>query len=234
MDMARRLLSRPIAYGVVGSLLLSTGIILGSIIIIRLARASIDAQIEMHTSYLIIAVTPDLQMPPATPLPTFTPSPMPTLPPPALPAIRLMIPKIGLNVGIEEISPVEHISFNGEKYLSWDPVPYVASHYSTSGAPGEGRNIVFTGHNNMDGEVFRYLDQLTPGEEVILSTLQSQFHYQVEKKFIIPYLGAEEEGNAMLQVYSEPQTSEMVTLISCWPYATNAHRIVIIAVPITP
>lgn len=232
--MARRILSRPVTSWLLGNLLLSAGIILGSMIIIRLARETIDAQIEAHSSYLIIAVTPDLQMPPATPLPTLTPSPMPTLSPPALPAIRVMIPKISLNVGVEEISPVEHISFNGEKYLSWDPVSYVASHYGTSGSPGEGRNIVFTGHNNMDGEVFKYLDQLTPGDEVVLLTLQDQFHYRVEKKFIIPYLGAEEDGNAVLQAYSEPQTAEMVTLISCWPYATNAHRIVIIAVPITP
>jgi sortase A len=107
------------------------------------------------------------------------------------------------------------------------------AHFGTSGNPGDGRNIVLIGHNNTLGEVFRYLDQLHLGDQVTLYTEERAFEYKVQKKFIIPYLGAEEAGDALLVSYSAPQLSEMITIISCWPYFTNAHRIVIIAVPVS-
>jgi hypothetical protein len=44
-------------------------------------------------------------------------------------------------------------------------------------------------------------------------------------------VGAEKEADLQLQSFAAPQSSEMVTLISCWPYLTNFHRIVIVAVP---
>ena len=49
---------------------------------------------------------------------------------------------------------------------------------------------------------------------------------------IIPYVGAEEQANAQLQALTAPQSSERVTLISCWPYATFTNRIVILAFPV--
>lgn len=113
----------------------------------------------------------------------------------------------------------------------WEPIAFAVGHHNTSGNPGEGRNIVLSGHNNTQGAVFRRLNELRPGNEVVLFTEDNEFHYQVQKKFIIPYLGAKAEGDTKLQSYAAPIPTEIVTLISCWPYATNAHRIVVIAVP---
>jgi sortase A len=136
-----------------------------------------------------------------------------------------------LNASIIEVSPTEEILPNGESRFVWEPVDFAVGHYDTSGNPGGGENIVLTGHNNMAGKVFRYLNDLNPGDEVILFNGASEFHYQVQQKSIISYLGAEIEGDAQLQALAGPQPSERVTLISCWPYATNANRIVVIAVP---
>lgn len=229
--MARRILSKPLIYEILGRILFSAGIVLGCFVGIRFTRETIDGWIVHNSSYLLISSTPMFELPPATPLPTPTPSPTPTALPPPLPAIRLSIPAIDLNISIEEIFPTEKISSSGGRGIIWQPLASVVAHYSTSGYPGEGRNIVLTGHNNTEGEVFRHLEQLSLGDQVILFTEEKAFYYQIEKKLFIPYLGVEAAGDAMLQSYAAPQSTEMVTMISCWPYATNIHRIVIIAVP---
>jgi len=231
VDLARRVLPRSIIYGILGRLLISAGIVLGFFLVIRFTREAVDSRIVQQSSYLLISNTPMFKLPPATPLPTLTPTPIPTVIPPPLPAIRLSIPAIDLNTSIEDIFPIDKSSSSGGRNPVWEPIAFAVGHYNTSGHPGEGRNIVLTGHNNTQGEVFRYLDQLRPGDQVILFTEENEFYYQVQKKFIIPYIGVEEDGDAMLQSYAAPQATEMVTMISCWPYATNLHRIVIIAVP---
>jgi len=131
------------------------------------------------------------------------------------------------------MSPTEKISSNGEYKLVWEPLAFAVGHYDTSGYPGGGKNIILAGHNNTLGDIFRYLDQLNQGDEVTLFTEDREYHYQVKEKIIIPYLGFEAEGDAMLQNLSAPQSSEIVTLLSCWPYLTNANRIAIIAVPLS-
>ncbi len=219
-------------YEIAGKVLSSAGIILACYLGIHLTREMIDDRLEQKSAYLLIASTPGFEFPAATALPTLTPTPLPTAKPPSLPPIRLSIPRIDLNISIQEISPVEEVTANGETKLTWGPIPASAvGRYDSSGKPGEGRNIVLLGHNKTLGEVFRYLDRLKPGDEVILYTEQQEFHYQVQKKYLIPYLGVEEEGDRKLQLFAAPQSQEMITMISCWPYATNANRIVVIAVP---
>ena len=220
-------------YEILGSLLVSLGMALGCFLVLRLARESMEQRVAQDPNYLLIGSTPVFELPAATPIPTRTVTPVPTVPTPTpvpLPAIRLSIPTIDLNLNIEEIVPTAKTS-RGETKAVWDPPAFAVGHYNTSGYPEGGRNIVLIGHNNTQGEVFRYLDRLDPGHEIILFTERGEFHYQVQKKFMIPYLGVEKEGDAKLQSYAAPQDKEMVTLISCWPYATNSHRIVIVAVP---
>jgi len=225
-------------YDFAGRLLLSTGVVLGCVLGLHLTRQSVDSQIAGHPLYLRIDSTPVFQLPPATTLPTQTLTPMPTSTPTSTPsptatplprpATRLSIPVIGLNTSVQESYPKQRA---GGSFV-WDPPAYAAGHYNSSGNPGEGRNIVFQGHNNMLGEVFRDLNQLSPGDEIILLTDNGEFHYQVQQKTIIPYVGNEAQANVEISALSAPQSSEMVTLISCWPYATFTSRIIIVAVPV--
>jgi sortase A len=157
---------------------------------------------------------------------------VPTATPLPLPAIRLSIPAINLNVSIKETSPKLQTSSNGQNYFMWDPPVNAAGHYDSSGNPGEGRNIVLDGHNNTLGEVFRDLNKLTTGDQIILLTNAGEFYYQVLDKIIIPYVGSEAKADQQIQSLTASQSSEQVTLISCWPYTTFTHRIVVIAVPV--
>jgi sortase A len=240
--MVQRKINVSVIYQILGRFLLSLGVGLACFLGIRITRQEVDKQIADQPNYLIMASTPVFKLPPATPLPTFTQTPVPT-PTPTLtptptptplpsPAIRISIPAIKLNSSIKEVSPTEKILSNGEPRFIWDPVDFAVGHLDTSENPGGRGNIVLTGHNNMAGEVFRNLNDLNPGDEVILFNAVGEFHYQVQQKSIIPYLGSEMAGDAQLQSYASPQPSERVTLISCWPYATNANRIVVIAVPL--
>lgn len=230
VGMVWRLLTRSLAYEIFGMFLISLGIMLGFLAGIRFVRQVVDDGLVQQSPYLIIADTPVFELPPATHLPTLTPTPIPTATPPPLPAIRMFIPAIDLNTSITEIFPTEILK-RSEGTFIWEPPDFAVGHFESSGKPEEGGNIVFIGHNNTQGEVFRDLDHLTIGDEVILYTVEKEFHYYVQKIVFVPYLGSEEQGDAALQSYSSPQTAETVTLISCWPYATNSHRIVVIAIP---
>jgi sortase A len=220
--------------------MISTGMVLGSLLGLRFVRDGLDSQIARDSSYLRIDGTPAFGLPPATALPTLTLTPLPTSTPTAtpsptptplpLPATRLSIPAIGLNTSVVESYPKQQ----GDGSFIWDPPAYAVGHYNSSGNPGGGRNIVFNGHNNMAGEVFRDLNKLVPGDEIILLTDAGEFHYQVQQKVIIPYVGHEAEANVQIGVLSAPQSSETVTLISCWPYSTYTSRIVIVALPTYP
>jgi LPXTG-site transpeptidase (sortase) family protein len=219
-------------YDFTGRLLISIGAILGCLLGLRFARESLDNQIADRPRYLRIDSTPAFYLPAATALPTQTLTPMPTVTPTAtplpLPATRLSIPTIDLNISVVESYPKQQ--WDGS--FIWDPPNYAAGHYNSSGNPGGGRNIVFNGHNNMAGEVFRDLNKLVPGDEIILLTDIGEFHYQVQQKVIVPYVGNETEANLQIGALSAPQSSEMVTLISCWPYSTFTSRIVVVAVPL--
>ena len=229
------MINRAAVYDVFGRLLFSTGIVIGGFLGLRLVRETVDGRIDRMPATLLLAGTPAFSLPAATslptstPLPTLTPSPTPT--PVPLPPIRIAIPDIGLNASIEEITPTEKKSASGDPVFVWEPLSYAVAHYDSSAKPGQAGNIVLAGHNNTLGEVFRYLHDLEQGDEVILYTETGEFHYRVQSSLVIPYLGAEEEGDALLQSFAAPQSTEKLTLISCWPYATNANRIVVIAVP---
>lgn len=214
-------------YDFIGRFLISTGVVLVCLLSLRFARENLDSQIADQLHYLHIDSTPAFQLPAATVLPTQTT--MPTATPLPLPATRLSIPAISLNTLVVESHPKQQ----RDGTFIWDPPNYAAGHYNSSGNPGGGRNIVFNGHNNTAGEVFRDLNKLVIGDEVILLTDAGEFHYQVQQKVIIPYVGHEADANLQIGAMSAPQSSEMVTLISCWPYSSFTSRIVIVAVPVS-
>lgn len=230
--MVRQVLTRPLVYRALGTCLLSAGIVLACALSSHIARESMEGQLAREPSYLLIASTPVFALPPATPLPTLTPTPVPTATPVPLPAIRVSIPTISLNQPIVEISPVAQRSWSGEDLWVWDVPAFAVGRHRTSGVPTQGTNIVLTGHNNMQGAVFRRLSELNVGDDILLFTADETFRYQVQEKSIVPYRGSEATAEAALQAYIAPSDTEQLTLISCWPYATNAHRIVVVAVPV--
>lgn len=89
------------------------------------------------------------------------------------------------------------------------------------GTPDPGRNGVLSGHNDVYGEVFRYLDRLSPGDRILLFTSQRQYTYVVT--------GTQMVEPTAVEVMAQGSDAR-VTLISCHPYLIDDHRIVVSAI----
>lgn len=132
------------------------------------------------------------------------PTPMPVIEQ----AIRIQIPAIGVDAPVVQ----------GD---SWEQLKKgVAQHIGTPN-PGKSGNVVLSGHNDIYGEVFRYLDRLNPGDIVILFTNQRQYTYVIT--------GTQMVEPTAVEVMA-PTADARVTLISCHPYLVDIHRIVVSAV----
>jgi sortase A len=87
-----------------------------------------------------------------------------------------------------------------------------------SANPGERGNLVLSAHNDIYGERFRDLDQLSPGDEIIVYTATQEYVYYVISISIV------EPTDVSVM---EPTERRTITLISCYPYLVDNQRIVV-------
>jgi len=133
-----------------------------------------------------------------------TPLPMPTPGPEQ--AIRIQIPAIGVDAPVVE----------GD---DWEALKQGAGHHVGSANPGESGNCVVSAHNDIFGEIFRNLPDLDLGDEVFVYTTSQVYRYVVTQKRVI-------EPAEVSVMY--PASSPVLTLLSCYPYGIDTHRIVVI------
>ena len=122
-------------------------------------------------------------------------------------AIRIQIP------AIEVDAPV--VQGDG-----WEQLKKGVGQNIGSANPGQTGNVVLSAHNDVYGELFRYLDELQPGDQVVLYTQQRQYTYVVDRTAIVEPTAVEVMAST---------GSPTVTLISCYPYLVNKQRIVVFA-----
>lgn len=135
----------------------------------------------------------------------YVPPPIPT--PSVEQARRIQIPAIDVD------SPV----VQGD---DWEQLKKGVGQHIGSALPGTVGNMVLSGHNDIYGEVFRYLDKLSPGDEIIVSTERQSYTYVVTKIQIV----------APTDVWVMGDTDyASTTLISCYPYRVNNKRIIVFA-----
>jgi sortase A len=79
---------------------------------------------------------------------------------------------------------------------------------------------VISAHNDIFGEIFRRLAEVDLGDEVTLHTARHAYRYVVTQKRIVD----PDDVSVML-----PTASPVLTLISCYPYGVDTHRIVVTA-----
>src|SRR5262249_31458124 len=80
-----------------------------------------------------------------------------TFPPPAQhEPTRIVIPAIHVDSQVIEVGWTTSI-INGQTYSEWQVADYAVSFHKTSALPGAVGNTVMSGHNNINGEVFKYL-----------------------------------------------------------------------------
>lgn len=122
-------------------------------------------------------------------------------------AIRIQIPAINVDAPIVQ----------GD---GWEQLKKGVGQNIGSANPGQNGNLVLSAHNDVYGEIFRYLDRLAPGDQIIIYTQQRQYVYVVERTAIVEPTAVE---------VMAPTGSPTATLISCYPYLVNKQRIVVFA-----
>jgi sortase A len=120
---------------------------------------------------------------------------------------RIQIPALGVDAPIVQ----------GD---GWEQLKKGVGQHVGSANPGEKNNIVLTAHNDVFGEIFRSLDKLKNGDEVILYTNQRSYTYVVNGSTIVEPTRVE---------VMAPTNQAIVTLISCYPYMVDNKRIVVTA-----
>ncbi len=162
------------------------------------------------------------------PTPVVTPGPFP--PAATTPPTQILIPAIQVD------APVVSVGFYYVRegpYLVryYEVAEYAAGWHEDSALPGAPGNTVIAGHNNVKGEVFRDLYKLEPGDMVYLNADGRWYPYRVVQKLLLREVGVPPEQQFENARWIAPTNDVRLTLVSCWPYETNTHRVIVVAVP---
>lgn len=123
-------------------------------------------------------------------------------------ALVLMIPKINVN----------HTIVQG---VDWEALKQGIGQLPNGTDPTDDNgNLVLAAHNDIYGEIFRHLDQLEPGDQFQIQTQTQIYTYTITGWEIV------EPDDAHVMDHTENPTA---TLISCYPYQIDTHRIVVFA-----
>jgi sortase A len=138
---------------------------------------------------------------------------------------RIAIPRIGVDakgvdVGLLPSGEMETTA-NGAGRLAF------------SAQAGEAGNAVIAGHNDIDGEVFRRLPELRQGDEIILHRGDSTYRYLVVVRTIVREQGATPQQRYENARWMDPTDAPTTTLISCYPYRVDTHRVIVHAVMVS-
>jgi LPXTG-site transpeptidase (sortase) family protein len=128
------------------------------------------------------------------------------------PAIRMVIPKIEVDAPVVQTPPVGGV---------WDVADWSVGHLSTTPNPGAVGNGAYAAHDDIKGEIFKRLDELVPGDKILVYTHHAVITYVVTRQLTV-----DPSNISPLNPTSQPT----ITLISCAPYWVDTQRLVVQAV----
>jgi sortase A len=137
----------------------------------------------------------------------------------AAPPVAIPIPTPGPQAPTRIVIPglgVDAVVVEGD---DWEQLKLGVGHHLHTANPGERGNCVLSAHNDIYGEIFRHLNRLELEDEISVYAGEQVFTYRVKAKRIVEPT----EVSVMA-----PTTKPVVTLISCYPYLVDSHRIVVI------
>jgi len=180
---------------------------------------------------IIVTMTPPAPSPspPATAMPAPAATATPAHPQATRPPTWIEAPTIGLSAPVVEAGPTDDSL--GSVGGGWQVPDGAAGFHKGTAYPGHAGNTVISGHNNMGSEVFRNLVDLAAGDEVILYVDQTPYHYTVTQKELLLEAGASEAARRENARWIAATGDERLTLVTCWPYTGNSHRLIIVAKP---
>ncbi len=161
--------------------------------------------------------------------PQLTPTPAPIWIPD-----RIVIPVVKLDA-LAVSAEIKEIDYQGKLYQQLvAPDTFAAGWYTKSATLGVAGNTVLIGHHNYYGEVFGHLVDLQVGDQILVYSGDKSFTYTVKMKMILPELGQPLEVRLKNAQWVAASQDERLTLVTCWPANNNTHRLIIVAMPVSP
>lgn len=125
------------------------------------------------------------------------------------PAIRMAIPKIGVDAPVLQTPPVNGV---------WEVADWAVGHLTSTPDAGANGNGAYAAHDDIKGEIFKRVDQLAPGDTILLYSRHAVFRYTVINQQTV------DPSNVSVLA---PTRTPTITLISCAPYWVDTQRLVI-------
>jgi len=147
---------------------------------------------------------------------------------------RIVIPAIELDAPVVP-AELRQITYLGTQYEQWlAPDKLASGWHTTSATLGVAGNTVLNGHHNVHGEVFGHLVDLKNGDLIWVYSGAESFVYRVSLITILRERWQKPAVRLANARWMQPSQDERLTLITCWPYSSNTHRLVIVALPASP
>ena len=123
------------------------------------------------------------------------------------PLTQLEIPKLGVDVIVVEGTTLAALRAG-------------AGHYPETPLPGERGNVAIAGHRTTYGKPFNRIDELVPGDKVILTTPLGRHVYEITHR---PWVVDPMDWSP---VHEYEKSGSFLTLTSCHPEGSADYRIV--------
>ncbi len=106
--------------------------------------------------------------------------------------------------------------------IDWESLKSGIGWFQNGARLGSRDNVVLVGHNDIYGEIFRYLEDLEVGDEVVIYAAGNQtYTYRVTDSSVVE--------PTEVRVLHPTNTGAHLTLITCHPYQVDTQRLIVVA-----
>ena len=144
----------------------------------------------------------------------------------------LKVPSVGIDSSIITVG-WNIVEQNGQQYSVWQVADNAVGWHKTSAPLGQNGNTVMAGHHNVRGEVFRDLVNVEVGDKITAYAGNQVYEYEVTFKTIVKEKGESLDMRIKNAQWIAPTDDERITLVTCWPYTSNTHRVIVVAKPLS-
>jgi hypothetical protein len=176
-------------------------------------------------------------------------APKPQTPPG--PPVRLVIPDLDIDIAVTEMV-WKAVQGPAGLQAEWQIPENTGGHHINSAVLGASDNIVISGHNNVYGKVFErismawddatktqvdnntYSNDILNGHTIQLYSADGRrFEYRVSAFYRLHDTGVSAQQRMDNTRFIQPTHDARLTLVTCWPPASNSYRLILQAVPAT-
>ena len=145
---------------------------------------------------------------------------------------RIIISSIELDAPIVE-SKKDEVFIDSKAYIQWyAPDEYAVGWQNDSAALGEIGNTVLNGHHNVHGEVLKNLEKVKEGDRILIyGTDDNLYTCDVTNIMILPERDVTLDQRLDNAKWMLSTIDERITIITCWPYYSNTHRLIVVGRP---